>query len=157
MHSTIHIREAKRTDGEAMMALIHELALYEKAPEEVTISFNHFIESGFGEHPVWWSLVAEVEMEDGSLQIVGFALWYIRFSTWKGQRLYLEDIIVTETYRRQGVGHQLFEGLIHWGKSRGLQGMNWQVLDWNEPALQFYQKFGDVQFDPTWVNGKLDF
>jgi GNAT superfamily N-acetyltransferase len=157
MHPTIHIREAKRTDGEAMMSLIHELALYEKAPEEVTISFNHFIESGFGENPVWWSLVAEVEMEDGSLQIVGFALWYIRFSTWKGQRLYLEDIIVTEAYRRKGIGHQLFEGLIHWGKSRGLQGMNWQVLDWNEPALQFYQKFGDVQFDPTWVNGKLDF
>ncbi len=157
MHSTIQIREAKRTDGEAMMALIHELALYEKAPEEVTISFNHFIESGFGENPVWWSLVAEVEMEDGSLQIVGFALWYIRFSTWKGQRLYLEDIIVTEAYRRKGIGHQLFEGLIHWGKSRGLQGMNWQVLDWNEPALQFYRKFGDVQFDPTWVNGKLDF
>ena len=147
------IRPATASDGPRMMELIKELALYEKAPDEVTVSYNHFIESGFGEKPVWWAYVADVQQADGSSRVEGFALFYIRYSTWKGQRMYLEDIIVTEQMRGKGIGKLLFEKAMEDCREKGYKGMTWQVLDWNEPAIRFYKKFEGVALDPEWING----
>lgn len=138
-----------------MMELIKELALYEKAPDEVTVDFNHFVESGFGEHPVWWAYVAEAENKSNQKIIVGFALYYIRYSTWKGQRMYLEDIIVTEQMRGKGIGKMLFDQLIEVCKEKNYKGITWQVLDWNEPGINFYKKYKGVSFDESWLNGSL--
>ena len=146
----INIRKAIKEDCQSMMQLIHELAVYEKAPNEVTVSFDHFVESGFGEKPVWWAFVAEAENK-----VVGFALYYIRYSTWKGQRMYLEDILVNEPWRGKGIGKLLFDELIKESKERKFSGMMWQVLDWNKPAINFYKKFEDVNFDNEWVNCSL--
>lgn len=148
---SIHIRPAKKEDCPRLLELVQELAEYEKAPDEVTLSPNHFAASGFGENPVWWAFVAEDEKQN----IVAFALYYIRFSTWKGQRLYLEDLIVTQSMRGKGIGKMLFDRLISEGKEKGFQGMNWQVLDWNEPAIRFYKKY-DADLDPEWVNGSIE-
>ena len=142
----IKLRRAVKEDCQRMMELVHELAVYEKAPHEVTITMEHFVESGFGEHPVWWAFVAEV---DGVVQ--GFALYYIRFSTWKGQRMYLEDFLVTEQMRGKGLGKLLFDQLFEEAKSRKLTGIQWQVLEWNEPAINFYKKYNPT-FDGEWVN-----
>jgi GNAT superfamily N-acetyltransferase len=144
------IRKAEKKDCQSMMQLINELAVYEKAPEEVTVNFDHFVESGFGENPVWWAFVAEVEEK-----VVGFALYYIRYSTWKGQRLYLEDILVNEPFRGKGIGKLLFDRLLIEVKEKGFSGMAWQVLDWNEPAINFYKKYTGVNFDNEWVNCSL--
>jgi L-amino acid N-acyltransferase YncA len=103
----VKIRKAIKEDCPSMMELIHELAVYEKAPDEVTVDFGHFVESGFGKNPVWWGFVAEV-----GNKIVGFALYYIRYSTWKGQRMYLEDILVNEPWRGKGVCKLMFDQLI---------------------------------------------
>ena len=138
-----------------MMTLIKELALYEKAPEEVTVDFNHFAESGFGENPVWWAYVAEGTNDNNQKIIFGFALYYIRYSTWKGQRMYLEDIIVTEQMRGKGIGKMLFDKLIEVCKEKNFKGITWQVLDWNEPGLNFYKKYKEVSFDGSWLNGSL--
>jgi GNAT superfamily N-acetyltransferase len=146
----ITIRYATAADCPRMMELVHELAVYERAPEAVTVSLEHFIESGFGDKPVWWALVAEV---DGV--VVGFALYYIRYSTWKGQRMYLEDILVTEAWRGKGIGSLLMDKLITIAKEKGYSGMLWQVLDWNEPAINFYKKY-KASFDPEWVNVSLE-
>ncbi len=147
----IKIRPAQKEDCERMMELIHELAVYEKAPEQVVVNFNHFVESGFGENPVWWALVAEV---NGKVE--GMALYYIRYSTWKGQRMYLEDLVVAENMRGHKIGSLLFDALIEEAKIKSFNGMNWQALDWNEPALNFYRKYNSG-FDPEWVNCSIDF
>jgi ribosomal protein S18 acetylase RimI-like enzyme len=147
----IKIRRAETGDADAMMALIHELALFEKAPHEVTVSKEHFIESGFGSNPVWWAFVAENESEE----VVAFALYYIRYSTWKGQRLYLEDIIVNEAWRGLGIGSLLMDALIKEGQEKGFSGMMWQVLDWNEPAINFYKKY-ETEFHNDWINVNLE-
>lgn len=146
----VKVRRAVKEDCQRMMELVRELADYEKAPDEVTITMEHFIESGFGEHPVWWAFVAEV---DGVVQ--GFALYYIRFSTWKGQRMYLEDFYVTEKMRGMGLGKLLFEQLFEEAKSRNFTGIAWQVLEWNEPAINFYKKYNPT-FDGEWVNCAVD-
>lgn len=145
------IRAAVKEDCSTMMELINELALYEKAPQEVTVSFEHFVESGFGPNPVWWAFVAEQEGK-----VIGFALFYIRYSTWKGQRLYLEDLLVTEALRGKGIGSLLFDRLIEECRLKKYSGMVWQVLDWNEPAINFYKKY-NANLDPEWVNGSLSF
>lgn len=142
----MEIRKAVKSDCPRIMELVTELAIYEKAPNEVTVSLDHFIESGFGQNPVWWAFVAEV---NGIIQ--GFALYYIRYSTWKGQRMYLEDILVTDEMRGKGIGKLLFDRLIIEAQEKKLNGIIWQVLEWNEPAINFYRKY-NASFDAEWVN-----
>ena len=151
MNTDVVIRRAKREDCPAMLELVKELAVFERAPEEVTISPEHFTDSGFGEKPVWWAFVAE----ENSV-VIGFAMYYIRFSTWKGQRLYLEDFIVTEPARGRGIGTLLFDRIIREGKEKGFSGMMLQVLEWNKLSIQFYKKYG-MKMDPEWMNASLDF
>ena len=146
----INIRRAVIEDCSRIMELIQELADYEKAPEEVTVTLAHFQESGFGPNPVWWAFVAEV---DGRVE--GFALYYIRYSTWKGQRMYLEDILVTEQMRGKQLGKLLFDRLIVEAKEKNLKGMVWQVLEWNEPAINFYKKY-NASFDGEWINCSIN-
>ncbi|MEO6720502.1 MAG: GNAT family N-acetyltransferase [Ferruginibacter sp.] len=143
----ITIRKAVEEDCKRMMELVLELAIYEKEPEAVTVEFDHFVESGFGENPVWWAYVAEI---NGVVE--GFALYYVRYSTWKGQRMYLEDLVVTEKLRGYGVGRLLVDKLIEVAKEKKYSGIAWQVLDWNEPAINFYKKFEGVNFDNGWMN-----
>ncbi|OQP51296.1 GNAT family N-acetyltransferase [Niastella yeongjuensis] len=142
----INIRRAVKEDCTRLLELIRELAEYEKAPQEVTVTMEHFVESGFGKQPVWWALVAEVNG-----RVEGFAMYYIRYSTWKGQRMYLEDLIVTEKMRGQGLGKMLFDQLIVEAKEKQFNGIVWQVLEWNEPAINFYKKY-KAHFDPEWIN-----
>ena len=146
----INIRRAERKDCKRLLELVRELATYERAPNEVTVTQEHFEESGFGLNPVWWAFVAEEENV-----ILGFALYYIRYSTWKGQRMYLEDLVVTESARGKGVGKLLFDKLIEEAKEKKFSGMVWQVLNWNEPAINFYKKFEGVTFDDEWLNCAL--
>ncbi len=145
----IKLRTAKKSDCPRLLELIIELAVFEREPHEVTVTLAEMEEAGFGEKPVWKAYVAEWEGF-----IVGFALYYIRYSTWKGSRLYLEDLIVTETWRGKGVGKLLFEQMIREAKELGLNGMTWQVLDWNEPAIKFYQKYQSA-IGTGWLNGSL--
>jgi GNAT superfamily N-acetyltransferase len=145
----INIRIAKKEDCPRLMELVNELALYEKAPEEVTVTLQEFEDAGFGEKPIWKAFVAE---EDGI--IVGFAVYYIRYSTWKGNRMYLEDLIVTESMRGKKVGKLLFDRLIMEAKDLGFNGMTWQVLDWNEPAINFYNKY-EANIEAGWLNASL--
>lgn len=151
MDVTIQIRRAQKEDCSRIMELVQELATYEKAPEQVTVSLEHFTESGFGKNPVWWAFVAEEND-----RILGFALYYIRYSTWKGQRMYLEDILVTEEARGRGIGKLLMDRLILEAKEKGFSGMMWQVLEWNEPAIHFYKKY-KAHLDPEWINCTLHF
>ena len=143
------IRVAQREDCLRLLELVNELALFEKAPEEVTVTLQEFEDAGFGGSPVWKAFVAEI---DGL--IVGFALYYIRYSTWKGCRMYLEDLIITEPMRGRGIGKLLFNRLIAEAKELGFSGMVWQVLDWNEPAINFYKKY-EASIDAGWLNAAL--
>jgi GNAT superfamily N-acetyltransferase len=142
----VSIRKAVKEDCPKLLELIHELAEYERAPQEVTVTKEHFMESGFGKNPVWWTFVAEV---NGKVE--GFALYYIRYSTWKGQAMYLEDILVTKEMRGQGIGKLLMDRLIEEAKEKGWNRILWQVLEWNEPAINFYKKY-NAMFDSEWVN-----
>jgi len=146
MPPAIIIRKARPEDCPRIIELVTELAIYERAPHEVTVTQDHFFESGFGPNPVWWAIVAE---EEGVIQ--GFALYYIRFSTWQGQKMYLEDILVTESARGRGIGGLLMEALIAEAREKNFKGITWQVLNWNEPALNFYRKY-NARFDDEWVN-----
>jgi L-amino acid N-acyltransferase YncA len=155
------IRKATKEDCPAIMELVQELAEYEKEPNAVMVTMEHFIESGFGEKPVWEAFVAEVgtpssRSVEGSGEVIGFALYYIRYSTWKGQRMYLEDLLVTDAMRGKGVGKLLFDKLIEECKKKKYSGLVWQVLDWNEPAINFYKKYEGVKFDGEWVNCSIE-
>jgi ribosomal protein S18 acetylase RimI-like enzyme len=231
------IRRAKREDCPEILELVRELAVYERAPDEVTVTLQHFEDSGFSERPVWWAFVAcaplqqsaraEAETsreqnlsgavvqdpllanilpstpsvsEEGTIaahepksslpktqgqgiqleesvepvlpepvqqamplmpeqfsceKVIGFALYYIRYSTWKGQRMYLEDILVHEPFRGKGVGTALMDALIAAAKAEGLGGISWQVLEWNESAIKFYERY-KARFDHEWTNVAID-
>jgi GNAT superfamily N-acetyltransferase len=146
---SIIIRTAVKADCSRLLELIKELAVYEKAPLEVTVNLEEFENAGFGENPVWKAFVAE---ENGIIQ--GFGLYYIRYSTWKGCRMYLEDLLVTEKMRGKGLGKMIFDRLIEEAKEKNFKGMTWQVLDWNDPAINFYEKY-NADFDSGWINVSL--
>lgn len=146
----IVIRAAVETDAPAMMALIRELAVFEEEPDAVTVTLEHFIDCGFGEQPVWWAFNAF----DGE-QLVGMALYYIRYSTWKGRTMYLEDIIVTAAWRGRGLGAMLMEQLQQEARRRKLSAISWQVLDWNQDAIKFYEKY-KVTMDSHWINVRME-
>jgi len=148
---SFHIRPSLPADVAAMMQLIHELAVFEKAPNEVVANAETLLQSGFQEHPLFVAWVAE---KDGL--IVGMALCYIRYSTWKGPVLYLEDLIVTESFRSNGIGKALFEKCIAHAKHNNYRRMVWQVLDWNTPAIDFYKGYG-AQIEDGWLNASIDF
>lgn len=145
----ITVRKAVPADVPALLKLIKELALYERAPEQVTNTEADMLRDGFGENPLFTAAVAEADGE-----IVGMYFWYIRYSTWKGKGLYLEDILVTESMRGKGVGKRLFEACMEDARNMQANFMTWQVLDWNEPAIQFYKKY-HATFDGEWINVKL--
>jgi GNAT superfamily N-acetyltransferase len=144
------IRKAEQTDVAAIFALIQELALYEIAPEQVTNTAEQLAIDLF-EKELCEAIVAEKEN-----QVVGFALYYTSYSTWKGACLYLEDFYVIESERQHGIGQLLFDQVLEIAKNRKVQRMDWQVLTWNEPAIRFYEKQNAI-LDPEWLNGRLFF
>ena len=144
------LRRAEKTDIPLIFSLVNELALFEKAPHEVTATEADYEENGFKDNPLFDCFLL---FEEGKL--AGFALWYYRFSTWKGKRFYLEDLFVKEEFRGQGYGTILMEAVIEEAKRTKSSGMMWQVLDWNSPAIKFYEKYG-VKFDGEWLNVHLD-
>lgn len=147
----IKVRKGTAADIPSALELVKELALYEKAPLEVENSVEEMLKDGFGASPVFGLFVAEV---NGKTE--GIAIWYYKYSTWKGKCIFLEDIVVTESMRGKGIGAKLFEAVVALAREEKVRRMEWQVLDWNEPAIRFYKKYNAV-LDPEWVNGKLTF
>ena len=148
--NNITIRPGRKEDLPRVLELIKELAEYERAPHEVTNTVERLERDGFGPHPVFGFFVAE-----NAERIIGLSLYYWRYSTWKGKRLYLEDIIVTESARGNGAGKLLFDRTMQKCLEENCTGMMWQVLDWNEPAINFYKKYG-AKLDGEWVNCGLE-
>ena len=143
------IRKGVKEDLPAVLTLIKELADYEKALDCVTITLEELEKDGFGDHPWYWFLVAEENDK-----IIGLSFYFIRYSTWNGKYLYLEDFVISKAYRQKGIGSLLFEATIQICKDENLNGMSWQVLDWNSPAIQFYKKY-NAEISTEWYNGKL--
>lgn len=150
-NAMVEIRNGVKKDLPAVLGLIKELAEYEKALDQVVNTVTRMEEDGFGDHPIFGFLVAE---EHGV--IIGTSIYYYRYSTWKGKRLYLEDLVVTESKRGSGAGKLLFEATLDIAKQNKCSGMMWQVLDWNEPAINFYKKY-NTNFDEEWINCNIDF
>jgi GNAT superfamily N-acetyltransferase len=148
--SEIKIRNGAKMDLPRVLELIKELAQFEKASDQVSNTVERMEQDGFGANPVYGFFVAE----DGE-EIVGLSLYYFRYSTWKGKRLYLEDIIVTENRRGKGLGKLLFERTMKYSLEQGCSGMMWQVLNWNKPAIDFYKKY-QARLDEEWLNGYLE-
>lgn len=149
MKTHYSIRPGKLSDCEPVLRLIKELADYEKEPNAVEITVSDLERDGFGAQSCFELLIAESEGE-----VIGCALFYPRYSTWKGPTLYLEDLIVEESKRGQGIGTALLMELRSLAKERNAARLEWQVLDWNEPAIAFYKKMG-VILDGEWLNCKL--
>ena len=145
----VKIRKGQKADLPSVLALIKELAEFEKALDEVSVTLEELEEDGFGQHPYYWFIVAEHKGE-----IIGLSFYFIRYSTWKGRFLFLEDFVVKEDFRGQGVGAQLFEKTIRIAQRLEVKGMVWQVLDWNEDAIRFYKKY-EASIHTEWLNGKL--
>ena len=136
------IRKGTPKDMVAVLTLIKELAVFEKEPEAVVVTVDDLIRDGFSENPLFHTFVAE---ENGV--IIGIALYYYRFSTWKGKTIHLEDLIVNKKHRGTGAGLALYTEIIQQGKKDNVKRIEWNVLDWNELAIQFYQKSGAKVLD----------
>ncbi len=149
MKTKITLRDAQRSDCKIVYELIHELAVFEKAGDEVELTLSQLEEDAFGENALVEIRVAEVNGE-----IVGAALTYEKYSTWKGRSIHLEDLIVRESHRGLGIGSLLFNQIVNLCKERGYGRMEWQVLDWNEPAIAFYKKYGTT-FLYDWLDCRL--
>lgn len=149
-NSSIHIRFATKADAPIILELIKELAVFEKAPDEVTNTVEEIERDGFGDSPAFTCLLAEYNGE-----IAGMSLYYIRYSTWKGRILYLEDIIVREKFRGKNIGTSLLKRTLEEAERLQVNGTRWQVLDWNEPAIEFYKKY-HCSFDGEWINCNMD-
>ena len=145
----ILLRKGVKTDLPAVLELIKELADFENARDQVTITLEDLEKDGFEKNPWYWFLVAEKDNK-----IIGLSFYWIRYSTWKGKFLFLEDFVIKEEYKRQGVGSKLFEETIKICKKLNLNGMTWQVLDWNTTAINFYKKY-NADISKNWLNGKL--
>lgn len=146
-----NIRTGIKSDLPRVLELIKELATYERAPHEVTNTVELMEQDGFGPDPIYGFFVAE-----GNKEIVGVSIYYWRYSTWKGKRLYLEDIVVTESERGKGIGKKLFDRTLQHALDENCSGIMWQVLDWNEPAINFYKKFYRPKLDGEWINCSLE-
>lgn len=146
----INIRKATKTDIPQVLGLIKELADFEKAPNEVIVTEETLLADGFSDHPLFYTLVREVEGE-----IVGMALYFYKYSTWKGKVMHLEDLIVKQSERGKGYGKELLNAIIAIAKEEGLKRIDWQVLDWNTPAVQFYESIG-AEIQKEWWNCRLD-
>ena len=146
----MQIRAAKLGDEQAIFSLIKELALYEKAPEQVSNSAEQLSQDLFK------SFICEAIVAEENKEIVGFALFYTPYSTWKGKILYLEDFYVKENHRNKGIGNMLFEKVVEIAKDKKVKRMDWQVLEWNALALGFYKK-KEAELSSEWVNGRLYF
>jgi GNAT superfamily N-acetyltransferase len=146
------IREGEKEDLPQVLKLIKELAAYEKAEDQVDNTVEMMEKDGFGSYPLYGLFVAE--NDKGT--IVGISLYYYRYSTWKGRRLYLEDIVVTESERGSGIGKLLFDRTIQKGHDENCSGMVWQVLDWNEAAINFYKKYYNANLDSEWINCSIE-
>lgn len=147
----MNIRTGTKEDLPQVLDLVHELAEYERASQEVDNHLERMEQDGFGPDKVFDFIVAE---ENG--KILGLALYYWSYSTWKGKSIYLEDLVVTLEYRRRGIGRLLFKELIRISKEKEARRLSWQVLDWNEPAIAFYKSIG-AQLDPEWINCKFTY
>ena len=155
----MNIRRGKPEDMQAVLGLIQELALFEKEPDAVLVTVDDLIRDGFGTVPLFHVFVAEVEDE-----IVGIALWYYRFSTWKGKTIHLEDLVVKDKMRGTGLGYALYSEIIKQGKKDQVRRVEWNVLDWNTPAIEFYEKSGAkvlrdwyvVQMDEVGINNFIE-
>jgi GNAT superfamily N-acetyltransferase len=151
MENTVVLRRGVEADLPQVLGLIKELAVYEKAPEAVTNTLAAMQRDGFGPEPIFGFFVLENE----PAEIIGLALYYTAYSTWKGRMLYLEDLVVTATARRGGLGRLLFDAVVAEARATGAVRMKWQVLDWNESAIGFYKKLG-ANIESEWLNGNLD-
>ncbi len=147
--TNVIIRNSTIADMAQVLDLIKELAIYEKAPDEVEVDIPTLERDGFGAEKIFDCIVAELEN-----RVVGFALYYTKYSTWKGRCLFLEDFVVRESLRGQGIGKLLFDEVVQEAKTRKVKRMEWQVLDWNDTAINFYKKY-QANLDPEWLNGKL--
>lgn len=154
--SDVTIRAATREDCPRMLELIRELADYERAPDQVTVTLSEMEECGFGPRAFWGAFVAELRRPAEAPVVIGMALYYYRYSTWKGRMLYLEDFVVSDVYRGGGVGRMLFDRVLQFARDEGCHGMTWQALNWNEPALNFYRKYNS-EIDPGWNNCTVRF
>lgn len=146
----IHIRKGTPADIPAAFGLVNELAIFEKAPEEVKTSVEIYTQDAFGDKS-WFEFFVAEETGTG---VVGVAIFYFGYSTWKGRMLYLDDLVIAASHRRKGIGNMLIDQLVAYGQEQGVQLMKWQVLDWNEPAINMYKKIG-AKIEDEWWDCKL--
>jgi GNAT superfamily N-acetyltransferase len=146
----MNIRIGKKEDMPAVLDLIKELAVFEKEPDAVLVTIADLERDGFSNPPLFYVFVAEIDSE-----IVGIALYYYRYSTWKGKTIHLEDLVVKESARGKNVGSALYQKVIEQGKKEGVRRIEWAVLDWNTPAIAFYKKSGAKVFD-DWRVAQMD-